>query len=124
MKRVLNVGQCIPDNAGITQMLNANFNVEVEVAESHADAVRMASESDYDLVLLNRIYDATGTKGLDTLKTLKAEGATQSIPVMLVSNFQDAQEAAVAGGAEEGFGKAALNDSVTIERLRRVLGEF
>jgi len=123
MKRVLNVGQCSPDNAGITQMLSSNFNVEVEVAETHADAVRMASESAFDLVLLNRIYDATGAEGIETLKTLKSEESTRSTPVMLVSNYQDTQEAAVAIGAEEGFGKSALADPITIDRLRHFLAE-
>ena len=86
MKRVLNVGQCIADNAAITQTLTSNFNVEVEVAETHADADRMASESAFDLVLLNRIYDATGTAGMDTLESLKSEESTRNIPVILVSN--------------------------------------
>lgn len=123
MKRVLNVGQCAPDNAGITQMLTSNFNVEVEVAETHAAAVRMASESAFDLVLINRIYDATRTEGMETLKTLKSDESTRSTPVMLVSNFPDAQDAAVAIGAEVGFGKSALVDPTTIERLRPFLAD-
>ena len=123
MKRVLSVGQCMPDNAGIGRMLKSNFDVEVDVAESHADAVRMATESAFDLVLLNRIYDATGTEGMDTLKALKSGDSTRNTPVMVVSNYPDAQESAVANGAEMGFGKSALNDPNTIERLRPFLAD-
>ncbi len=123
MKRVLNVGQCNFDNAAITQMLKSNFEVEIEVAATHADAVRMASESAFDLVLLNRIYDATGAEGIKTLQTLKSEESTRITPVMLVSNFQDAQEVAVANGAEMGFGKSALKDPLTLDRLRHFLAD-
>jgi len=102
-------------------MLTANFDVQITTAESHEEALRLASESGFDLVLLNRIYDSTGTEGMNTLKALKTEATTQHLPVMLVSNFQESQEAAVAEGAAEGFGKSALGDPMTIDRLRPFL---
>ena len=40
---------------------------------------------------------------------------------MLVSNYADAQQAAVAAGAIEGFGKAELGADETEEKLRAVL---
>ncbi len=40
---------------------------------------------------------------------------------MLLSNFPQYQEAAVAAGAEPGFGKAELDRPETLERLRRFL---
>ena len=44
------------------------------------------------------------------------------VPVMLVSNYEDAQREAVAKGALPGFGKAALGQPHTLARLRAVLG--
>ncbi len=40
---------------------------------------------------------------------------------MLISNFQDAQQEAVAAGAFPGFGKSQLYDDSTSERLRDAL---
>lgn len=122
-KKVLNVGQCNPDNASISRMLNDHFDVTVQSAESHDEAIRMAAKSTYNLVLLNRIYDATGTEGMDTLRALKSDEATRETPVMLVSNFQESQDAAVAEGATPGFGKAALADPATVDRLKEFLAD-
>ena len=36
---------------------------------------------------------------------------------MMVSNYADAQDKAVADGAVSGFGKAALDDPATVELL-------
>ena len=41
---------------------------------------------------------------------------------MLLSNFPEAQEAAVKAGAEPGFGKAEFDRPETVERLARFLG--
>ncbi len=122
-KKVLNVGQCNPDNSSISRMLNENFDVQIVTAESHEEAVQLASETSFDLVLLNRIYDATGTEGMATLKALKEADSTRETPVMLVSNFQDAQEAAVSAGANQGFGKSALAEPTTIDRLQEFLAD-
>jgi len=43
------------------------------------------------------------------------------VPVMLVSNFADAQAQAVESGALPGFGKAALNAPETLARLKEQL---
>ncbi len=42
---------------------------------------------------------------------------------MLVSNYEDAQQDAVARGALPGFGKAALRQPETRNRLAAILGE-
>jgi len=55
------------------------------------------------------------------LKALKSNEGTSSIPVMLVSNYDDAQTEAVAAGAEHGFGKANLDSEATMEKLGKFL---
>lgn len=120
-KTVIDVGQCNPDHASISGLLKRNFEVDVQRANSHAQALAMAKDLQPALVLINRLYDANGDPGMETLKTLKADDATTSIPVMIVSNYADAQEAAIAAGAVQGFGKSALNATDTLDCLAKYL---
>jgi hypothetical protein len=43
-------------------------------------------------------------------------------PVMLVSDLEDAQVAAVAKGALRGFGKSALEETETLELIKQAAG--
>ena len=81
----------------------------------------MAKDLKPDLVLINRLYDANGDEGMETLRALKADEATSNIPIMVVSNYSDAQDAAVAAGAIQGFGKSALNTPETLALLQGCL---
>lgn len=118
---VLDVGQCSLDNGNITQLLSVEFGATVEKADSIEQAVEAIKRGNFDLVLVNRIFDQDGTEGLELLRRLKGENATASTPVMLVSNFPDAQEAAVSLGALPGFGKNALDTQETKELLAKAL---
>jgi response regulator RpfG family c-di-GMP phosphodiesterase len=118
---VLDVGQCNPDHSSISQLLKRHFNASVDRAYRADEAIRLASEKEYDLILINRILDADGSEGLPILDQLKSSPATQSVPVMLVSNYADSQADAVTRGAEPGFGKSSLRDPATVERLRPFL---
>jgi CheY-like chemotaxis protein len=75
----------------------------------------------YDLVLVNRLLDVDQTSGIDVIRTLKGETAFADVPMMLVSNYPDAQQAAVEAGAELGFGKAEYDREETVNRLASVL---
>lgn len=77
-------------------------------------------DTPFDLVLINRLLDADGSSAMDVLSALKASPSTGQIPVMVVSNFEDAQSAAVKAGAVQGFGKAALD---TLE-TKTLLAEY
>jgi len=48
---------------------------------------------------------------------LAGHGVT--VPIMLVSDYEEAQDAAVASGALRGFGKSQLYEPQTIELIRR-----
>ncbi len=114
---VLDVGQCDFDNGNITRLLSAEFGAVVQRADSIQQAVDAVKQGSFDLVLVNRIFDLDGTEGLDLLRSLKGDTETASTPVMLVSNFADAQEAAVSLGALPGFGKNALDTPETKDLL-------
>jgi hypothetical protein len=45
------------------------------------------------------------------------------VPAMLVSNYEDAQQEAVAAGAVPGFGKSALYGPLVAERVRSYLAD-
>ena len=102
-------------------MLNQNFDVEIHRAHSHDEAVKMALDSSFDLILINRLLDADSSPGMDILNSLKTQPSTAETPVIVVSNYQDAQDAAVEAGAEAGFGKAVLNEDETKTILAKYL---
>ena len=119
--RVLSVGQCSPDHYGICRLLGEAFGAEVAAADQAEEALAAAKAGDFDLVLVNRVFDATGESGLELIRRLRADADTSCTPVMLVSNYEDAQAEAAALGARPGFGKAELGDSATQERLAQAL---
>jgi len=121
-KRILSIGQCTFDAGSIADMIRTNFRAEVSDASSAREALERLQQDHFDLVLINRVLDADGSSGLDIVKQIKSNAATLDTPVMIVSNHEDAQQAAVAAGAEWGFGKAALNARATIAVLERFLG--
>ena len=45
----------------------------------------------------------------------------RSIPVMLVTNYPEHQQQAIAAGAEPGFGKAELASPATLAKLAKFL---
>lgn len=120
-KRVLDVGNCNPDHAAIRRMLEASFGVTVDRAHLLDDAIEAARNNPYDLILVNRVLDRDGREGLDVIRRIKSDEHTQRIPIMLVSNYDYAQTAAVEAGALRGFGKAELGSNTTLARLREIL---
>lgn len=121
-KRVLNVGQCGPDHAGIRALVEGRFGAEVVRADNAADALEELRGGEYDLVLINRLLDCDGSEGMDVLKKIKSDDALAAVPVMLVTNYPEYQRAAVAAGGVQGFGKAELDRPETVERLHSLLG--
>jgi CheY-like chemotaxis protein len=122
-KKVLSLGQCGADNYTLSQFLASGFDAQVVPADDFDEALAQLRDDTFDLVLVNRVLDANGASGLSFIRQLKADPELASIPVMLVSNYADAQREAVALGALMGFGKAVLDDSGTRARLQGILGK-
>jgi two-component system chemotaxis response regulator CheY len=121
--RVLSVGQCGFDHASIARQLRKAHDAEVIAAETADEALESLRAGPFDLVLVNRILDGDGSTGLDLIRTLKADPELAPVPVMLVSNFPDAQDEAVGLGALPGFGKSQLRDPEIEERLASALSD-
>lgn len=119
--RVLDVGNCDPDHAAIRQMLATNFDVGVDRVMHVAEAVAALQHQAYALVLVNRLIFGDGSSGLPLIEVIRRDDRLRATPVMMVSNFAEAQDAAVRAGAQQGFGKAALEFPATIDLLSRYL---
>lgn len=120
-KHVLDVGQCPPDHHSIRAYLTRHFDCEVVQAHGPADTQSELATRPYDLVLINRKLDADYSDGIEIIRRIKAEPATAGVPVMLVTNYAEHQQAAVAAGALYGFGKLEFDAPATRERLAAVL---
>jgi len=121
-KKVLDVGNCGPDFSSITSFLTSKFDCVVEQAHGPEDAISKLRAGEYALVTINRKIDRDYTDGVEILKTIKADAEIRSVPVMLVTNLPDHQDAAVALGAKRGFGKLEYDLPETLEKLRPILG--
>ena len=120
-KRVLDVGNCVPDHAAIRSLVERKFGAEVVQTHGPDDTLAELRTGKFDLVLINRKLDMDYSDGLDILKAIKADSSLAKTPVMLITNYEEHQAAAVAAGAEPGFGKLSLNTPQTLERLGKFL---
>lgn len=119
--RVLDVGNCDPDHGSIRRMLVNNFEVEVDRVMFPVEAIDELTQRSYALVLVNRLIFADDADGLELVRTMKNRDDLRSTPIMMVSNFADAQDRAVAAGAVRGFGKGTLGTPDTLSILAQYL---
>jgi len=121
-KRVLDVGQCGPDHAAISRYLAKHFDCEIVAAEGPTDTLSHLKRGRFDLVLINRKLDADYSDGLEVIRQIKGDPANANVPVMLVTNYPEHQDAAIAAGAVRGFGKLEFDKPETRDSLAAVLG--
>lgn len=115
--RVLDVGQCGPDHSAIRALFES-LGAQVDRVALTAEALQQARRAQYSLVLVNRKLDEDYSDGTELIRLMKADPQLSSVPVMLISNYADAQAEAVRLGAAHGFGKASLSSAQTRDRLR------
>jgi DNA-binding NarL/FixJ family response regulator len=120
--RILDVGQCGPDHETIRSYLKLHFDCEVVQTHGADDTLRELERARYDLVLINRKLDQDYSDGIEIVRLIKCNSAHADVPVMLVTNYPEHQDAAVAAGAIRGFGKLEFDRTGTLERLQAVLG--
>lgn len=119
--RVLDVGNCDPDHGMISGMLRENFDVAIDRVMFVDEAIKKLRENKYDLVLFNRLVFADSSPGIELLKRAKVEPALAKTPMMMISNFAEAQASSVASGGVPGFGKATVDQPQTVELLASYL---
>ncbi len=119
---VLDVGQCDYDHGRIRSFLEG-MGCEVKRAHTAAEARKALEQGGVSLVLVNRILDSDGADGVALIGDLTKEGSQEASPrkVMLVSNYPEYQEKAIAQGAVYGFGKSELDQPETAEKVSKAV---
>lgn len=112
--RVVLVGHCTADAMYLTRFVRKHLPtaaIERANAEDELDAVIGQPA----LLLVNRVLDGRfdNSSGMDVLQRAQNGPAT----AMLISNYEEAQQAAVEAGTPAGFGKSQLGDPASAERL-------
>lgn len=121
-KTVLDVGNCVPDFTTLRGYIEGNFDARLEQTHGPEDTLQRLRQGGIDLVLINRKLDRDYSDGIEILKQIKADEALATVPVMLITNYAEHQDAAVALGARRGFGKLEYQKHETREALLAVLG--
>lgn len=122
MPRILSIGQCGYDHRTLSQFLASRLHADVVAADDAEQARELVGREEFDLVLINRIFDMTAENGNELIEAWSRDPPRPGLKLMLVSNLRDAQQRAVAAGALPGFGKAELNDPSTLTALKTGLG--
>jgi two-component system chemotaxis response regulator CheY len=86
------------------------------------DTLEQLKGGRFDLVLVNRKLDADYSDGIEIIRQIKADREIAEVPVMLVTNYLEHQDAAIAAGAMPGFGKLEYEKPETREKLAAALG--
>jgi hypothetical protein len=118
-KKVALVGHCGPDAFMLkTAVGRVVPDAEVVMVNDHDELHRQLGE--FSLLLVNRELDGRfpHRMGVELIRGVSSNGDGPAS--MLISNFADAQQAAEEAGALPGFGKNALYDAETADRIREV----
>lgn len=121
-KTLLDCGNCGPDFHAIRQMVSNHFGASVVQSHGVEDTLELLRNQSVDLVTVNRKLDRDYTDGLDVAVAIKSDPELGSVPVMLVTNYDEHQETAMAAGCVRGFGKLAIKDPETQHLLTPFLG--
>ena len=123
-KRVALVGHCGPDASYLRlAVARAVKDAQVVFADDQNALNKLIDNGGVDLILLNRQldYGFETDEGVELIKRLRA--THPALKAMLVSNYPEAQQAAVQVGAVEGFGKREIGSPKVSELIRTALGE-
>lgn len=121
-KKVVLVGHCGPDSSYLRMAVNRADREIAVLAADDQDELDAVLAKGADLLLLNRElpYGFDQTMGVEVIRRLR--GQHPDIQMMLVSNYPDAQAAAVQAGALPGFGKREIGSPKVGQVIRQALG--
>ena len=102
-------------------MLENRFACEIVQAHSRIQTIQLLKAESFDLVLINRKLDQDYSDGIEIIKAIREDESLSDVPVMLVTNYAEHQDAAVEASAIRGFGKLELESTETFEKLSPLL---
>jgi DNA-binding response OmpR family regulator len=114
---ILDVGQCGFDGPRMARLWRERLQAKVINAGTGEEAGAKLKEGEVDIVLVNRVLASDGSSGLDLIPDLLEANA--KVPVMLVSDIEEAQVEAVRLGAVRGFGKSELESDETLDLVEQ-----
>jgi hypothetical protein len=119
--RVALVGHCGPDSWMLKGAADRAFpGATIAMINEARGAIEQARSA--DLLLINRVLDGDfeNDSGIELIGLLAGvEGRTASL--MLISNFADAQQQAIAAGALAGFGKANAGSAAAAKLMQSAI---
>jgi len=122
-KKIALVGHCGPDSSYL-RMTVAKAGRDFKVVSADDDAeLKQQLEDGVDLLLLNRELDYGFDERTGVALIQRIRAAYPNVKTMLVSNYPDAQQAALQAGALRGFGKRELGSPRVLELIRAALEE-
>ena len=120
-KKIALVGHCGPDSSFLRMAISsADRSATILAADDSSELNKLLTDG-VDLLLLNREmpYGFEDSEGVGLIRKLRSKHP--AVKMMLVSNYPDAQAAAVKAGALPGFGKREIGSSRVNELLRDAL---
>lgn len=120
-KKVALVGHCGPDASYLRSAVSGSVRGATIVMIDEAARLEKALGDGLDLVLMNRQLDwgFETEEGVELIRQLRTKHP--NVKTMLVSNYPEAQQEAVAAGALPGFGKREIGTSRVVELLKSAL---
>ena len=119
LKQVVLVGHCGADGMMLEESVKRALGTGVVINRANSsDQLQRYASSD-SLMLVNRLLDGRfdADDGIELIQNLSEQADPPT--TMLISNYLDAQEEAVAAGAGRGFGKSDLDEPATLALLRQ-----
>lgn len=123
-KKVALIGHCGPDSSFLRLAINKAIPGVQLLAADDDQELKAALDGGVDLALFNRQLDFgfDDTEGVSVIRKLgRSYPATK---MMLVSNFADAQAAAVGAGALPGFGKREIGGARVTQLLKDAVADL
>ena len=120
-KKIALVGHCGPDSSFLRIAVSKAAREATVLSVDDDSDLKHVLDDGVDLLLLNRQLDFgfDEREGVALIRKLKAK--YPAVKTMLVSNYPDAQAAAVKEGALPGFGKREIGTPRVNELLRDAL---
>lgn len=117
------VGHCGFDSGSLSRFAKQAAPL-AEITRVNDQAAVDALAKPGTLLLINRVLDGSfrTSSGIDMIKSLANQD--EGPAVMLISNYEDAQQEAMDAGALRGFGKSHLGDSITLARLADLIASL
>jgi hypothetical protein len=120
MRTVVLVGHCGPDMHMLRTTIGRSVpGAAIVAVNSSATLAKVATPG--HLLLVNRALDGDfdAEDGIELIGTMMQQASPPK--TILISNYAEAQDAAVAAGASRGFGKTQLYAQATADALRAAI---